>query len=243
MSHPICGAGGRGASTVRTGLLPWSCRLRVGHPSRQGRGGQDPQSVEADRIIQYAMLVVAGDGPVCVDLRPRNVSTTRLPASRDVSGRFHRRVTGQTVGDWSRMAGTWVRGEERSRRTGPSLYATPFPWRTRNVTDPEPRDRCGAGVSWSQRVQELNRLDKGITKGSRASTKRHIGWMTKSPGWTRSIKISSQLAGELRRIGRWGEAGVVLAKIGSGLPAYQGLTTGQASGNRSSSAGTPAAPA
>ena len=29
----------------------------------------------------------------------------------------------------------------------------------------------------NQRVQELNRLDKGITKGSRASTKRHIAWL------------------------------------------------------------------
>ena len=29
----------------------------------------------------------------------------------------------------------------------------------------------------NQRVQELNRLDKGITEGSRASTKRHIAWL------------------------------------------------------------------
>ena len=29
----------------------------------------------------------------------------------------------------------------------------------------------------NQRVQELNRLDKGITKGSRTSTKRHIAWL------------------------------------------------------------------
>ena len=57
---PICGAGGRGASTVigRTGLLPWSCRLRVGHPSRQSdtpnrsRGsGPAFTSVEADSAI------------------------------------------------------------------------------------------------------------------------------------------------------------------------------------------------
>ena len=36
-NRPICGAGGRGASTVigRTGLLAWSCRVGVRHPSRQ----------------------------------------------------------------------------------------------------------------------------------------------------------------------------------------------------------------
>ena len=57
---PICGTGGRGASTVigRTGLLPWSCRLGVGHPSRQSdtpnrsRGsGPAFTSVEADSAI------------------------------------------------------------------------------------------------------------------------------------------------------------------------------------------------
>ena len=37
-----------------------------------------------------------------------------------------------------------------------------------------------------QRVQELNRLDKGITKGSRTSTKRHIAWLDDEI--TRSIK-------------------------------------------------------
>ena len=51
--------------------------------------------------------------------------------------------------------------------------ATLFPWRTRNGASPTRSGPncatcCGAGVSWS-RVQELNRLDKGITKGSRAA--------------------------------------------------------------------------
>ena len=56
-NRPICGAGGRGASTVfgRTGLLPRSRRAGVGHPSRQSdtpnrfRGlGPAFASVEAD---------------------------------------------------------------------------------------------------------------------------------------------------------------------------------------------------
>ena len=57
-----------------------------------------------------------------------------------------------------------------------------FPWRTRRrKPDPE-RDELRDLLRRrrqlvNQRVQELNRLDKGITKGSRASTKRHIAWL------------------------------------------------------------------
>ena len=50
-------------------------------------------------------------------------------------------------------------------------------------------------------MQELNRLDKGITEGSRASTKRHIAWLDDqiATAWKRSIKAALQTSPELSR--------------------------------------------
>ena len=81
--------------------------------------------------------------------------------------------------------GPWVRGEDRrSRRTGPLAvrprlshggHAT---GQARPGAGPNCATCCGARRQLvNQRVQELNRLDKGITKGSRVSTKRHIAWL------------------------------------------------------------------
>ena len=60
--------------------------------------------------------------------------------------------------------------------------ATRFPWRTRNGASrtrsgPNCATCCGAGVSWSTSECRNSTLDKGITEGSRASTKRHIAWL------------------------------------------------------------------
>jgi transposase len=64
-----------------------------------------------------------------------------------------------------------------------SLYGRTFPMTDTQRGKPDPeraelRDLLRRRRQLvNQRVQELNRLDKGITKGSRASTKRHIAWL------------------------------------------------------------------
>ena len=64
-----------------------------------------------------------------------------------------------------------------------SLYGHTFPMADTQRGKPDPeraelRDLLRRRRQLvNQRVQELNRLDKGITKGSRASTKRHIAWL------------------------------------------------------------------
>ena len=66
-----------------------------------------------------------------------------------------------------------------------SLFGRTFPMADTQRSKPDPeraelRDLLRRRRQLvDQRVQELNRLDKGITKGSRTSTKRHIAW----PGW------------------------------------------------------------
>ena len=51
----------------------------------------------------------------------------------------------------------------------------------------------------NQRTQELNRLDKGITEGTRASTKRHIAWLNDEIArldeeYRRALQSSSELS-------------------------------------------------
>ena len=64
-----------------------------------------------------------------------------------------------------------------------SLFGRTFPMADTQRSKPDPeraelRDLLRRRRQLvDQRVQELNRLDKGITKGSRTSTKRHIAWL------------------------------------------------------------------
>ena len=81
--------------------------------------------------------------------------------------------------------GPWVRGEDR-RSPGPPLFGRTFPWQTRNGAS---RTRSGPKpvAAPSSVGRPAGRNSTGWIKGSRKAAGQP-GWMTKSPGWTRSIK-------------------------------------------------------
>ena len=86
-----------------------------------------------------------------------------------------------------------------------SMFGRTFPMADKQPPKPDPeraelRDLLRRRRQLiNQRTQELNRLDKGITEGSRASTKRHIDWLDDEIArldeeYQRALQSSSELS-------------------------------------------------